>query len=90
MTTREEIAAEVRKLVVEQQESCHGSIRTPIDQITDDATFDALGFDSLDNVEFILAVEERYEIDVPDGAAENIQTVGQAVDYLAGKLAVGA
>lgn len=85
--TATEIDIEVRRLVHEQQQTCVGSIRTPLDQITDDKSFvDDLGFDSLDNVEFIMAVEDLFEIEVPDDDAENILTVGEAVAWLKKKL----
>jgi acyl carrier protein len=88
---RDEIAAEVRRLVHEQQQTTLGGIRTPVDQITDGAAFsDDLGFDSLDNIEFILAIERRFNIEVWDDDAENILTVGGVVSYLANRLAVVA
>jgi acyl carrier protein len=87
--TRDEIASEVRRLVHEQQQTTLGGIRTPVDQITDGAAFsDDLGFDSLDNIEVIIALERRFDVEVWDDDAENILTVGQAVNYLANRLAV--
>ncbi|HMP80003.1 MAG TPA: acyl carrier protein [Pirellulaceae bacterium] len=41
-----------------------------------------LGADSLDNVELVMELEEEFDINIPDEAAEKIQTVGQAVDYI--------
>ena len=41
-----------------------------------------LGADSLDQVELVLELEEEFDIDIPDDAAENIQTVGQAIDFI--------
>jgi acyl carrier protein len=41
-----------------------------------------LGADSLDTVELILTLEEEFEIAIPDEEAQNIQTVGQIVDFL--------
>ncbi len=41
-----------------------------------------LGADSLDTVELIMEFEKEFNISIPDEQAENIQTVGQAVDYL--------
>lgn len=48
--------------------------------ITMDTQFvDDLGTDSLDRYEILMAVEEEYDIKIPDDAIENIQTVGDAV-----------
>ena len=41
-----------------------------------------LGADSLDTVELIMEFEEEFEIEIPDEDAENITTVGSAVDYI--------
>ena len=55
----------------------------PEERITLDADFVAdLGFDSLTKVEFIMAVEDQFEITVPDDIAEKIKTVRQAVDAI--------
>ncbi|KAJ3844889.1 acyl carrier protein [Lentinula raphanica] len=42
-----------------------------------------LGLDSLDAVEVVMAVEEEFMIEIPDEEADNIQTVDQAIDYIA-------
>ena len=42
-----------------------------------------LGADSLDKVEVAMKLEEEFDINIPDDAAEKIQTVGQAIDYIA-------
>lgn len=52
----------------------------PADEITADATFEALGLDSLDVVDLTLAVEEKTGIKLEDSELEDIRTVGQAVD----------
>jgi acyl carrier protein len=41
-----------------------------------------LGADSLDQVELVMELEEEFDINIPDDAAEKIQTVGQAVEYI--------
>jgi acyl carrier protein len=41
-----------------------------------------LGFDSLDKVEFVMEVEEEFNISIPDDAADKIETVGQAIDQI--------
>ena len=52
------------------------------EQVTNDASFvDDLGADSLDTVELVMALEEEFEIEIPDEDAEKITTVQNAVDY---------
>ena len=41
-----------------------------------------LGADSLDTVELVMELEEEFDINIPDDAAEKIQTVGQAVKFI--------
>ena len=41
-----------------------------------------LGADSLDTVELVMELEEEFDITIPDDAAEKIQTVGQAVEFI--------
>jgi acyl carrier protein len=54
------------------------------DKIQPEARFvDDLGADSLDTVELVMALEEEFEIEIPDEAAEKILTVQDAVDYIA-------
>ncbi|HOQ08180.1 MAG TPA: acyl carrier protein, partial [Clostridiales bacterium] len=43
---------------------------------------DDLGADSLDIVELIMALEEEFDIEIPDSEAEKISTVGDAVEYI--------
>ena len=53
------------------------------DQVTQNASFtDDLGADSLDTVELVMAFEEEFGIEIPDDAAENIQTFGDAVKFI--------
>jgi acyl carrier protein len=53
------------------------------EQITAETSFvNDLGADSLDVVELVMELEEEFDINIPDDAAEKIQTVGQAVDYI--------
>jgi len=52
-------------------------------KVTDTASFiDDLGADSLDTVELVMAFEEEFGIEIPDDAAEKIQTVRDAIDYI--------
>lgn len=56
--------------------------------VTMEANFtNDLGADSLDTVELIMEFEKEFEISIPDEDAENISTVGAAVQYLAEKMA---
>jgi acyl carrier protein len=53
------------------------------DKVVPQASFvDDLGADSLDLVELIMAMEEKFEIEIPDEDAEKIVTVQDAVDYV--------
>ena len=56
-------------------------------KITLEAKFiDDLGADSLDTVELIMQFEEEFSIEIPDEEAENLQSVGQAIDYISKKI----
>ena len=53
------------------------------DKVKQEASFiDDLGADSLDTVELVMAFEEEFGIEIPDDAAETIQTVGDAVKFI--------
>jgi acyl carrier protein len=53
------------------------------EKVTRDTSFvNDLGADSLDTVELVMELEEEFDITIPDDAAEKIQTVGQAIDYI--------
>jgi acyl carrier protein len=55
------------------------------DEITNESSFiDDLGADSLDTVELVMALEEEFDIEIPDDDAENIATVQAAIDYVTG------
>ncbi len=52
-------------------------------EVTREASFiNDLGADSLDTVELIMEFEKEFDISIPDEESENIQTVGNAIDYL--------
>jgi acyl carrier protein len=71
-----DIAERVKKIVVE-----HLSVEE--DKVTENASFiDDLGADSLDTVELVMAFEEEFGIEIPDDAAETIQTFGDAVKFI--------
>lgn len=70
------IFEKVRKIVVEQ-------LGADEDDVTMEASFiEDLNADSLDIVELIMALEEEFELEIPDEDAEKIATVGDAVEYI--------
>jgi len=74
----------VKKIVVEQ-------LSVDADKITPQSNFaNDLGADSLDTVELVMALEEDFDIEIPDEAAEKITTVQEAVDYINHKVAASA
>jgi acyl carrier protein len=57
------------------------------DQVTEEASFiDDLGADSLDTVELVMALEDEFDMDIPDEDAEKLTTVGNAMEYVLGHL----
>lgn len=53
------------------------------EKVTPETSFvNDLGADSLDTVELVMELEEEFDINIPDDAAEKIQTVGQAVEFI--------
>ena len=51
-------------------------------EVTQETSFEQLNADSLDIVELIMALEEAFDLDIPDEEAEKIRTVGDAVSYI--------
>jgi acyl carrier protein len=51
-------------------------------EISPESTLEDLGADSLDIVEMVMAIEQEWDIEIPDEAAEEIKTVGDAVNYI--------
>jgi acyl carrier protein len=71
-----EVAEKVRQIVVEH-------LGVDEDKVTENATFiDDLGADSLDTVELVMAFEEAFGVEIPDDAAEKIQSVKDAIAYI--------
>ena len=71
-----EISEKVVKIIIDKL-GVDGS------EVTNEASFtNDLGADSLDTVELIMEFEKEFDVSIPDEQAENIQTVGQAVEYL--------
>lgn len=82
MTDKAEIEERVRKVLAEQ-------LAVDEAQVTLEARFaEDLNADSLDLVEAVLALEEEWDIEIPEEEMENVKTVGQAVGLVAGKLGV--
>ncbi len=80
MSSKEEILAKVKTVVAEK-------LNVGEDQVTVDAKFvEDLGADSLDQVELIMALEDDFEMKIPEEEAETLVTVGDAVDYILSKL----
>ncbi|WP_204105565.1 MULTISPECIES: acyl carrier protein [Spirulina sp. CCY15215] len=79
-STFEKTFEKVQKIIVDQLEVDEESVKP-------EATFaDDLGADSLDIVELVMALEEEFDIEIPDEAAEKIETVQLAVDYINEKI----
>lgn len=79
-----EIFDKVKKIVTDQL-SVEASKVTPQANFAND-----LGADSLDTVELVMALEEEFDIEIPDEAAEKITTVQEAVNYISDKVATSA
>lgn len=79
-----DIFEKVKKIVTDQL-SVEASKVTPQANFAND-----LGADSLDTVELVMALEEEFDIEIPDEAAEQITTVQEAVDYISNKLSTSA
>jgi acyl carrier protein len=74
-----EVFEKVKKIVVEQ-------LGVEADDVKPDASFaNDLGADSLDTVELVMALEEEFDIEIPDDAAEGIATVQDAVNFIKDK-----
>lgn len=72
----ENIQERVKNIIVEQ-------LGVEAEQVKPEAQFvNDLGADSLDTVELIMALEEEFDIEIPDEKAEKIKTVGEAIEYI--------
>ena len=70
----------IRDIIVEQ-------LGVAPEKVTPEASFiDDLGADSLDTVELIMALEEAFEVEIPDEDAEKLEKVGDAINYLKTRL----
>jgi len=71
-----EITEKVKQIISEQ-------LGVEEAEVIPSASFvDDLGADSLDTVELVMALEEHFDIEIPDDAAEKIRTVQDAIDYI--------
>lgn len=78
--TKDEILAKVKGVVADK-------LNVGEDQVTADAKFvEDLGADSLDQVELIMALEDDFDLKIPEEEAEQLSTVGAAVEYIVTKL----
>ncbi|MFH1076132.1 MAG: acyl carrier protein [Pseudomonadota bacterium] len=69
----------MKKIIAEQ-------LSVSEDEVVPEASFvDDLGADSLDLVELIMALEEAYDVEIPDEDAEKLKTVQDALDYIKSK-----
>lgn len=76
MVDREKAVDEIRAILVEQ-------LGVGPDEVTETSSFqEDLNADSLDLVELIMEMEDRFQLKIPDDEAEKIRTVGQAVDFV--------
>jgi acyl carrier protein len=78
----EEITARLREIVMDRLDVEEGQIKPEASFVED------LGADSLDIVELIMGIEEEFDIEIPDEDAEKLTNVGEAMDYIKGKLGV--
>ncbi len=73
----ESIASQVKQVIASQ-------LQVDVSEVADDKSFtNDLGADSLDMVELVMAMEETFHLEIPDEEAERIQTVQDAINYIA-------
>ncbi len=76
---KEEIMGKVKSVVADK-------LNVGEDQVTIEAKFvEDLGADSLDQVELIMALEDEFDLKIPEEEAEKLVTVGSAIDYIVSK-----
>ena len=77
---RDQVAVRLRATLVSE-------LGLDADKLDEKASFEEdLEVDSLGVVELLMALEDEFDVKIPDEEAENIQTVGQAIDMVHGKL----
>jgi len=81
MASSEEITKRIKEIICEQ-------LGVALEEVTPQASFiDDLGADSLDIVELIMALEEEYDLEIPDEEAEKLTTVDTVIQYVQSKSA---
>ena len=79
--TKEEVESQVREIIVEK-------FQVAAEKVKGDAKLDAdLGADSLDLVDLMMMLEDKFSLNISDEEAENIKTVNDVVDYIVEKSA---
>ncbi|KJS18942.1 MAG: acyl carrier protein [Peptococcaceae bacterium BICA1-8] len=69
----------IKSIVVDQ-------LGVDADEVTLETSFEDLNADSLDVVELVMALEEEFDIEIPDEDAEKIRSIGKAVEYIKTKV----
>ena len=73
---KDELFAKIKSIVADK-------LSISEDQITEEASFiEDLGADSLDTVELVMALEDEFDLDIPDDEAEKLTTVSKAIEYV--------
>ena len=76
MSEEKNIEARIKQIIQDQ-------LNVPQEKITPEAKFlEELGADSLDTVELVMAVEEEFNVEIPDDKAEQLQSVGAVIQYV--------
>jgi len=71
----EELTRRILKVIADSQ-------KLPLEKVTIDSTFEELGIDSLDGVNILFALENEFNISIPDEGVQSLRTVRQMVDAL--------
>ncbi len=74
--SNEELTQSVRAIIASTQ-------HIPVETITAESTFQELGIDSLDGINILFAVENEFNINIPDDAAQKIRSVRDMIDGIA-------
>lgn len=81
---REDVVTALKEVLVDK-------LQVDADSVTDEANlFDDLGLDSIDLMTVVMAIEERFDIEVPDDELEDVTTISQAADLLSAKVGSNA
>jgi len=78
----DELTQRILKVIADTQ-------RIPLERVTLDSSFEELGIDSMDGVNILFALENEFDITIPDEAAKQIRTVRQMVEGVATLIAQG-